>query len=930
MSLISAAADVNDASSTTSAGSVRSSAVYRKDGKPLSQEALYRAQQKYGVFQSPARQTGSGLKDSKMASDVAANLANNNRTTIEAYKRVLDSNASRAATAVSSRSRSSSVTSNATVVTTSSKSTNAAVKALSSKPVEQPVAPKKSNMNMSKILVGAEAAAEKRIGIRMKPEKIVYVPSKESGKAAERSMSLTPEIMDKLKTKGDYEAEAEVEADPKKYASKAAFAVRDFDPNEATEKELLEREKKKQAYFGMLTSPQVLSLARANAQVKLDQIDKAAPGSLYKNEEFNKLAVALAQKNSTKRSEHHGKINMGGGLWLTQADVQNIAQGLITPVLDEVDSRALQQRAIDEDIKQRKIDFKEQNAAWIELQRNKLSNDKMYSRETRMRHKRETEGLHARTERKFQDLCASKDSEVAEMEKALQNAKDSYAALQKQMEEDLEKERLRVEAEVAALKKEQEEDLKAARVEQEQELKPYVDDVKAAEAEHERLTAERDSLNKEIEELRASIESHKVRIEELDNEISDSAAKHEEEEGKREELTKHKEEFDQEVSEKFTVIAQAAKEKAQKSSEEARLKQLEVDAMINERQSELNSTELELKKEKLSLLEAMRNVTELKGEDKLDENRVKALIGMTSEEFIAENNKSVNVSDDKFEPFNEHTASTKSIKHEEGVLGEGGAKTNSDELPVKDSAEKSSEHLNSTAEKSMEPAKASSPYPAKPSMVDAVLPKDFKPEVKPKAKPVHKTPQQGAAAGGEPASAKSGVKRSPSLKQKFMGIIKGDTKSQSKPAAAATPAHPPATVKKAAPKKAAASSEADTPAKVSPAKDTAKTEIQKIAQGGPAPAPEPEHKTAPAVDNATTKSVSTLQKPTNSGIDKSEIHKIAQGGPAPTSGHSNHTRTSVYENGDNSDDEDELPDSSEAGENGIGADKKGSLFKEVF
>ncbi|CUS20517.1 LAQU0S01e08394g1_1 [Lachancea quebecensis] len=925
MSLISAAADVNDASSTTSAGSVRSSTVYRKDGKPLSQEALYRAQQKYGVFQSPARQTGSGVKDSKMASDVAANLANNNRTTIEAYKRVLDSNASRAATAVSSRSRSSSVTSSATVVSTNSKSTNAAVKALSAKPVEQPVAPKKTNMNMSKILVGAEAAAEKRIGIRMKPEKVVYVPSKESGKAAERSMSITPEVMDKLKTKGEYEAEAEVEADPKKYASKAAYAVRDFDPNEATEKDLLEREKRKQAYFGMLTSPQVLSLARANAQVKLDQIDKDAPGSLYKNEEFNKLAVALAQKNSTKRSEHHGKINMGGGLWLTQADVQNIAQGLITPVLDEVDSRALQQRAVDEDIKQRKIDFKEQNAAWIELQRNKLSNDKMYSRETRLRHKRETDGLHTRTERKFQDLCASKDSEVAEMEKALQNAKDSYAALQKQMEEDLEKERLRVEAEVAALKKEQEEDLKAARVEQEQELKPYVDDVKAAEAEHERLINERDSLNKEIEDLRASIESHKVKIEELDKEISDSVVKHEEEEGKREELTKHKEEFDQEVSEKFTVMAQVAKEKAQKSSEEARLKQLEVDAMINERQSELNSTELELKKEKLSLLEAMRNVTELKGEDKLDENRVKALIGMTSDEFIAENNKSVNVAGDKLEPSKEHSASTKSIKHEAGVIGEGDVEKGFEVQPAKDSV--ASEHVGETGEKSTEHTKTSSPYPAKPSMVDAVLPKDFKPEVKPRTKPVQKTAQHGSGAA-EPASPKSGVKRSPSLKQKFMGIIKGDTKSQSKPAAAATPANPPASVKKAVPKKAAASSEADAPAKASPAKDTAKTEIQKIAQSGPAP--EPEHETAPAVGSTAETSVSTPQKPTTFGVDKSEIHRIAQGGPAPTSGHSNGTKTSVYENGDNSDDEGELPDSSEAGENGIGANKKGSLFKEVF
>lgn len=894
--MISASAEINDTSSTTSASSTRAPSVYRKESKPLSQEALYRAQQKYGVYQSPARQTGSGVTNAKAASDAAANLANNNRTTIEAYKRVLDSNASKAATAVASRSRSSSVASTVTVATTSTKSTNAAVKALAAKPAEVPVA-KKTNMDMSKILSGAEAAAEKRMGSRMKPEKVVYVTSKDSGKAAERSFSLTPEILDKFPTKKALEAETAAESDPKHYASKAAYAVRDFDPNEVTEKELLEREKKKQAYFGMLTSPQVLSLARTNAQSKLESIDRAAPGSLYRNEEFNKLAVALAQKNSSQRSEHVGKINMGGGLWLTQADVQNIAQGLITPVLDEVDSRALQQRAIDEDIKQRKIDYKEQNAAWIELNRNKLTNDKMYSRETRLRHKRETDGLHTRTERKFQDLCNSKDSEVAEMEKALQDAKDSYAALQKQMEQKLEDERLRVETEMNNLKQEQEEDLVAARAEQDEILKPFVDDVTAAEAEHERLIGERESLKKAIEDLYASHETNKTKIEELEQEIVDAEKKHEEEQKNLEDLAKHKEDFSEEIEQHFTVVANTSKEKAQQSSEEARVKQQEVETMINERQSELNATELQLKKERLTLLEAMRGVTELKGEDKLDEEKVKALVGTTSDEFIKAQKKEVSAPTDTFDKTQEHSASTKSIKNENGVL------------------DVNHKTLDNT-EKSTDKPKITSSGPAKPSMVDAVLPKDFKPEVTSKAH--HKAAQPKVPAKESSTATpneKGEVKRSSSIKTKIFNIIKGgDSKTTSTSSAAAKT---PTPVKK----------------EVKTTKASDKKEIEKIAQGGPAP----ETEVASKATHVAAAGKSGHKEPVTAsfGIDKSELHKIAQGGPAPEPVGVKH-KSNVKSNGisvvhENSDEEEDLPDSSEAGENhDVAGEKKGSLFKEIF
>ncbi|CEP63922.1 Lpx2p LALA0_S09e05512g [Lachancea lanzarotensis] len=891
MSLISAAADLNDTSSTTSTSSVRESKVYRKDGKPLSKEAIYRAKQKYGVYQSPARNTGSGVTDAKLASDVAANLANNNKTTIEAYKRlVVDSNASRAATFVAGRSRTSSVSSTATAVS-DKRSTSAATKALSAKPVEAPVVVTKPAMDMSKVLSGAEAAAGKRINVRSNPEKVVYVTSKDATKAAERSFSFTPEIMDKISTKSQLEAEAEVEADPHKYASRAAYAVRDFDPNEATEKELLEREKKKQEYFGMLTSPQVLALAKSNAEQSLLSIEKSAPGSLFRNDDFNRLAVALAQKNSTQRSEHTGKINLGGGLWLSPSDVDNIAQGLITPVLDEVDSRALQQRAIDEDIKQRKIDYKDQNAAWIELQRNKLANDKMYSRETRLRHKRETDGLHTRAERKYELLISSKDAEVADTEKALEDMKNKFAAFQKNIEQELKDEEIRCETELANLASEQKEGLVSARKEQDAEIQPYIDDLKAAEDEHERLVTERDNLTQAIADLRTSIENHKVKIEELDQQLVQSEADHGEEEQKLQNLSTEKHNFSEQIDSHYVLLTQKAKEQAHQSSEESRLRQLEVDTMINERQGELNAAELRLKNEKLALLEAMRSVTHLKGDKKLDEDKVKALLGETSEEFIARQKEAEKVTEEKETATEPVKGSVSEKDHEESKSF---AKKSGEDEDLKGSEQDKGMQETETAPKKV----VKSPN-ARPSMVDAVLPPDFKPEVKPKKQTPASSPSKKAISAAQSESPQNGVKRSGSLKKKLFGFVQKD---DPKPA----------------------SETSTTVAKVG-AKPAAATPSKKIPE-------EPVEKPSAAV-NTGSKDTPTLAKKDKEAAVKTVEGKKDEKTTAPLDTLESKTSVKDADTIENSDDDLEAPDSSEAAENGkapIDSEKKESLFKEVF
>lgn len=778
MSLVSAVVDDDNVSTTTS---TRNS-VYQTTGKPLSKEALYRAKLKYGVYQSPARQTTTGVSDVKVASDVAANLANSNKVTIEAYKRLfVDSNASKAATSVTSsnRSRASSVTSK--VSTTDTRSLKAASKALSTpaKPtVEQSVAPRTPALNITKVLEGAERNAGKRIDSRTNPERVNFTYGLKTGgsaKAAETSFTLTSEIIDNIYSKSEYVAEAETEADPRQYASKAAYAVRNFDPKQTTDKALAEKEKQKQAYFKQLTSQEVLSLARANAQESLNKIDrKNAEARLFDNEEYNKLAVAIAQKNSSKSSQTTGKINLGGGLWLTPQDVDNIAKGLITPVLDEVDTRAVQQRAVDEDIKQRNVDYKEQYAEWKVLQVGKLANDKTMLRETAMRHERETLSAHNNAEKKYKGLCDTKTAAVQAKEQDLAETEKSYEELQREMEGLLEEEATRVETELSELNKAHKLDIIAARTEQDELLKPYIDDVTAAETEHERLLKERDDITKEIEDLRQSIEDHKSNIERLTEEIEEADGKHAEEERNLDDLLTSKDGLKEDIDTNIVVVATRAKEQAALSSEEARLKQLEVNAMLNERQGELNKAELDLKREKLSLLESMRNVAELKGDDKLDEEKLKALIGVTSDEFVAQQKR-----EESEAKAREQSEAKVKASEKEAKVKTDSAITDSKQASDSASAKsltgtsgiiKASSDLTTSADVSkakkadLKTTAASPTGEKKYSMVDAVIPEDYVPQpITPKKKNVDKK------FDATSPKANGSAKKPSSLKEKLFG-----------------------------------------------------------------------------------------------------------------------------------------------------------------
>lgn len=75
---------------------------------------------------------------------------------------------------------------------------------------------------------------------------------------------------------------------------------------------------------------------------------KASPAM---REEWEKKAKERAKAESEARMVNHGRVNIGGGKYLDQSEIDNIAATRLQPTLDEITEKAEQQRQRDEELR---------------------------------------------------------------------------------------------------------------------------------------------------------------------------------------------------------------------------------------------------------------------------------------------------------------------------------------------------------------------------------------------------------------------------------------------------------------------------------------------------------------------------------------------------------------------------------------------------
>ena len=121
----------------------------------------------------------------------------------------------------------------------------------------------------------------------------------------------------------------------------------------------------------------LLAAAQRNVKASMHGMDekvyaetgKASPAMM---DEWEAKANARAQADSKARMVNHGKVNIGGGKFLDQSEIDAIAAARVQPTLDEITEKAERQRARDEEIRREEEERKllAQEKAATEKERN--------------------------------------------------------------------------------------------------------------------------------------------------------------------------------------------------------------------------------------------------------------------------------------------------------------------------------------------------------------------------------------------------------------------------------------------------------------------------------------------------------------------------------------------------------------------------------
>lgn len=698
--------------------------IYQTSGEPLSKEALYRAKMKYGYYQSPATNYTIGVSDARSSADAAASLADLTHVTTPTYIRQVDEDAHKAARSIGKRnlakqhkmsSRTSSITSSSGLG-----SASAASKAYSMSYVQSPIESPASSSNRTYSISSAASATRKSLSSQSTPppkhtqsltnpkpnySKLINSAEKKAGATIKnrwdpqrknfqygirKSVSNTPEdrkqfeinrgTMSKVMAK-QQNSEKRLNAKQKEHendlrrlqrvhdAKKAAVKVKDTNFSSSIDQEIADKKRERDEYLKQLTSTQVLTLARAKVDQQMNLIETSqAENRIFQNDTYNKAAITLAQSRADSRektrSNDANKINLGGGLWLSPEDINKISQDLLNPILGEIDTTAKQQRDTDTEIQQRTKKYNEALTSWKSMQRSKDANDIKIIQDMETRHTTEYQEISDKLSSEYTKLKLDLQSQVDAKKKDYDATEQQYEDLKEEFEMKLAMERELAEKEVDSWQKYQDNKINDAELEQKELLKPYNEQLTTSNNHHNELSTEYDDILGNITKLQTVINTHKAKIEEYNDLIKVQESREDREESLLNHLTEDKEALNQTLEEDVMIRAQRVKEQLQLSSKEYEMKQLEIGAMINERQDDLQKIDINLQEERLKLLDAMQKVSKARGDEKLDEEKIKTLFGMTSDEFMKEHKN------EPEEAAEEETPEDKGELKEEGEVPE--------------------------------------------------------------------------------------------------------------------------------------------------------------------------------------------------------------------------------------------------------------------
>lgn len=159
----------------------------------------------------------------------------------------------------------------------------------------------------------------------------------------------------------------------------------------------------------------IMKVAKSRADKRINDIDEEV---FYKNPTLNlkyyTAALAVAEEKGKQRLVNHGKIDIGGGKFMSQSDIDAIAERNVRPVINEITEKAQAQRQADEE---RRIAEEEERRRKAEADR-LLKEQKMAERKEKKDRKLADKAIRDEEKAKQREANAAERAEREKVKRA--------------------------------------------------------------------------------------------------------------------------------------------------------------------------------------------------------------------------------------------------------------------------------------------------------------------------------------------------------------------------------------------------------------------------------------------------------------------------------------------------------------------------------
>ncbi|EMG46165.1 hypothetical protein G210_3601, partial [Candida maltosa Xu316] len=533
---------------------------YKTADKPLSSEALYRQRVKQGVFQSPS---GTIVGVNSNASDTAALLAASSDLTVQpSYVRSVAPEAHTAALAakhqeITAWERNGEDAGAIGAATSSTRRSNT----LSSTNTTTPSNPSKigiPSLNSGAVYKAANANSTSTMTSRINPEKDIRRTGIQSKQQQTSGGSLNIDKINKLATKNStkslnsrFNPDLDYRSGIKKQPptefldqSEEDLAAQGATASLRGLSDQFSAQKRTQTFSASdVVNASLLKAANERAATRLNSIKSSNPAALKAQAQLYANALALAQQRSNERLQSHtaGLVNLGGGLTISQAELDKLASTYVQPILDDIEGKAEAKRKVDLEQQQKSLELKELHEKAKKAEQEAKEHERREIEKAKLIREAEHGKRKEGEDTKYQEYQTGRNKEIEtktqeykDVEAKHAEEKEALLNEKKENQERIDKE----EADNIAARKQELDDLQA---EKDEILKPTLDELSEETAKLKEVENARDelknevtaseNLNKEYEEklaeLEAKLEETKNDIEKYTTDLGEATTKHE-------------------------------------------------------------------------------------------------------------------------------------------------------------------------------------------------------------------------------------------------------------------------------------------------------------------------------------------------------------------------------------------------------------------